>query len=239
LEGDIGGTRARDISSGSNGNHVNLDWTLAPRVTLGYRFDFGGSFLVSYRFLETGTGLDFGPDSGLVGHLGLEENWVDFSYLSRSFGPWCNFRFQWEAGVRLGFLRSHAHIDGPSFAEDDSENFSGAGPHLGLRLSWALGESSWTFFGRADAAVLFGTTRFSTQQAVDDMINPPTITEGSQSQSQTVWNFRGELGVSYTWPPRPHRLWMRVDFGVQAETFTWDSVAFTEVGPFLRWFVEF
>jgi hypothetical protein len=108
-----------------------------------------------------------------------------------------------------------------------------------LRLNWALGESSWAIFGRADASVLFGTTRFSTQQVFDDGNDPPTFASGSQSQAQTVWDFRGEVGFSYIVPARPHRPWMRLDFGVQAETFTWDSVAFTEVGPFLRWFVEF
>jgi len=236
LEGDIGGTRAQDTTGGGSGNHVNLDWTVAPRVTVGYRFDFGGAFLISYRFLQTGTDFDFSGTGGPAGHLGLEENWLDFSYLTRAWGPWCNLRLQGEAGIRLGFLSSHAHMDDGITVEDDTDDYAGAGPHLGLRVSWGLGHSTWALFGKADASVLFGTTRFGTQQLVNDQINPPTFSSSSQSQSQTVWDFRGEVGVSWV---HPHRPWMRLDFGVQSETFTWDHVAFTEVGPFLRWLVEF
>jgi hypothetical protein len=236
LEADIVQPTAKDISPGSAGERVTMDWTVAPRLTLGYCFDYGGSLMLSYRYLESSMGFDDSAVGGAVGDVTMQQNWIDFTYLTRSFGPWHHFRVQGEAGVRLAFLDVRGHSDFGTEIDDASEDFSGAGPYLGLRVSYAFGESGWSLFGRGSAAVLFGETTQRFSQFIDDGVNPPSFGQNSQSQGQTIWDFRGEAGVSWTLPRRP---WFRLDVGVQLETFTWDSVAYTDIGPFLRCWLEF
>jgi hypothetical protein len=229
-------TRPSARETGVDGSRLDLDWTVAPRVLVGYRFEHGGALLFGFRYLQSETTQDFSDVGGPLTSFSLEENWFDITYLSRPYEPWCNFRFQWEAGVRTAYLRIHGHEQLAPVFDDGIEDFVGAGPELGLCVSWQLGHSGVGLFGRSSVGVLFGQTRNTFQEVVDDGVNPPIASSDNQRQGQTVVDWRGEVGVSWA---VPHRPWFRFDLGVQGEVFGWDHVVYSDVGPFLRCLLEF
>jgi hypothetical protein len=218
-------------------DHLDLDWTVAPRVVLGYVFDHLGSIQLSYRYLESEIGYDYSDEGGPVEDLHLIEHWIDLAYHSRPYLPCHDLALQWEAGVRTAYLRIHDEFSSDSFAQDWHESFWGAGPEVGGRLTWALGPSGWALFGDTSIGVLFGRTwgRSDTLQQ-NDPLSPPVGSSSSWGAGQTVVDWRGELGLSWALPARP---WFRLDFGVRGEVFGWDQVTYSDVGPFLRCLLQF
>jgi hypothetical protein len=237
LEADITRPAARIATGPDRGSGVDLDWTVAPRITLGYRFENAGSLLVSYRYLFSDTGLDLSSSGGPVASYSLEENWIDVTYLTRPWGPsWCGLRVQLEAGVRTAVLHDHGHGETDVEIDDGTDTFAGVGPELGLHLSWTFGDSGVALFGRSSVGVLFGRTRERTDQFINDGVDQPTLTTTTDSHAQTVWDWRGEAGLSWT---VPHRPWMRFDLGVEGEVFRWQGVNYSDVGPFFRFLYSF
>jgi hypothetical protein len=230
LEGDVVLPHIRALGVGDT-RGTDLDWTFAPRAELGYVFDNGGSVELSYRFLYSG--VDFGdPSATPWARLTLSENWLDVSYLSRPLGPCCcGLRLQWEAGLRTAFFRSHIHSVTDPEIDNLTANYWGAGPELGLLLTWQFGDSGLSLFTRVSGAALFGRTRETFEATVFDTFGNPTTGSASQSKFETVGDFRGELGMSWTIGRDP---WVRFDFGVRGEVFRWDDLLISEVGPFFR-----
>jgi hypothetical protein len=234
LEADV----VRPMLHGNDtGDRVDLDWTVTPRLVLGYAFDYGGSVQLTYRYLESEIGYDYSYEGGPVSDLRLMENWIDLAYHSRPLGPWYNLRFQWEAGVRTAFLRFSGDFSSDSFSQDGRESFWGAGPEVGGRVIWALGPSGWALFGDTSIGVLFGDSwsRVDTVQQ-NGPLSPPTASTDCWSAAQTVVDWRGEFGLSWALPAHP---WFRMDLGVRGEVFCWDHVTYSDVGPFLRCLFQF
>src|SRR5262249_32813221 len=114
----------------------DLDWTVAPRGTIGYCFEHGGSLLFSYRLLaahaDTGD-----PSIGLRHRTRLDATWFDLTYLSRRCGVWEGLRAQWEVGVRGASLFGDVMSQWQGGQLDhEHRTFGGAGPHAGVTLSW-------------------------------------------------------------------------------------------------------
>jgi hypothetical protein len=143
-----------------------LDWTVSPRVFLGYRLPSGyGEFLVSYRHLGTsGNGSLSGAKGDTALRSRLAFDMIDFDYNSReiSLGPQWDMR--WTFGVRALFLFFDSRFNQPTslaaagdgFAQvRDYNNLAGVGPHGALELARHLGQSGWSLYLRGDIASVF------------------------------------------------------------------------------------
>jgi hypothetical protein len=235
LEADIVQPSLRIHGDGGPDARTDLDWTLAPRILIGYRFEHAGSVELSYRYLESQTSFD-SPDGSTSADLHVQEDWVDIAYVTRPLG--CgNFRFQAEAGLRTAYLHNGGTVATDTEIDDGRENFWGAGPEVGLRLTWAFGDTGLALFGNSSVGVLFGrtTNRVDTVTQTDPN-SPPVFSSCSWGASQTVVDWRGEAGLS--WAPRRWP-WWRLDVGVRGEVFGWDHVTYSDVGPFLRCLLAF
>lgn len=217
--------------------HVGLDlnWTVAPRFTLGYVFQHGGALFLSYRNLTSQATLENFSQS-FSGRIRLNANWLDLTYLSRPTVRWRNLGLQWEAGVRSAYLYADVRDAWPDTVVAVRDSFGGAGPHAGLRLSWWFGDSGWSLFGRLDGAVLFGGTRERASTFAQDGLGNVVPWAGSRTCHCGVVDGRAEVGLGYVMPARP---WLRFDVGLQTEAFSWQDMTFTDVGPFVRCVIGF
>ena len=147
----------------------HLDWTVSPRVFLGYRLPSGfGEFMVSYRHLGT---VGSGSVPGANGPVGLDSRFafdiIDFDYNSRelSLGP--QWDMKWTFGLRSLFLFFDGRGDQP-FGQAAAgsgvpqarnyNNLFGMGPHAALELTRHLGVSGWSLYVRGDFAGTFDET---------------------------------------------------------------------------------
>ena len=83
---------------------AGLDWTVAPRLEVGYRLPsaFGDVRRLSYRFLATdGNGSTSGLDGTASLHSRLDFNQIDLDYLSREFSLAPHWDMKWHFGLRL------------------------------------------------------------------------------------------------------------------------------------------
>jgi hypothetical protein len=130
-----------------------LDWTVSPKVFVGYRLPSGfGELLVSYRGLSTrGSEGIAGADGPATLTSRFDFNIFDIDYSSREFSLWdvgCDMR--WFFGARTRFLYFDTQANQP-FAQAaagsgivqtrETNSFKGVGPHAGLELSHRLGDS--------------------------------------------------------------------------------------------------
>jgi hypothetical protein len=154
---------------------ARLNWTVAPRVELGYRLPSGfGEFSVSDRgFYTDGTGPFSGPAGSFTrtSHLGV--NYTDMDYGSREYTPWANWGMKWRAGVRVAYSWIDTTVSQPFnvaaagngvFADRMVNYTAGAGPHFGVELDHRYAESGFTFVSKIDIADTFSRIRqrFST-----------------------------------------------------------------------------
>jgi hypothetical protein len=169
LEGDVTGAHIKDRLSDAvrlgrqpfvfRVPSADLDWTVAPRVELGYRVGHGiGEFLVAYRGLAT-EGEQFTGDQGAAQLKSrLNENTLVLEYADRDLllGPHLDMR--WMFGVQLAsvFFDSRASQDGGGLLQRTSSNFLGAGPNSSLQAAHPLGLPGLAFYGEIDGAALLG-----------------------------------------------------------------------------------
>jgi hypothetical protein len=201
-----------------------LDWTGSPKFNLGYRFAEGlGSVDVSYRFVVSdGTeilqGFDLdGSDAPLKSRLDM--NIVDIDYVSReiSLGHVCDL--QWRVGARLASVFFDSQAEGFFLAQQTSNSFFGAGPHVGLDLGHRLGNSEFGLFGRIDTSVPIGQVRQSFSEVF--VTSDGTVVGGATDvhQTQAVPTLGIQFGLSWTpcWRGRQ----ARYTFGYAFEEW-WD-----------------
>jgi hypothetical protein len=83
-------------------------------------------------------------------------NIIDLDYVSReiTLGQICELR--WRAGVRLASIYFDSQAEGFFIEQQASNNFFGAGPHVGLDLWRKLGNTQLALFGRFDSSVPIG-----------------------------------------------------------------------------------
>jgi Legionella pneumophila major outer membrane protein precursor len=181
---------------------ADLDWSVAPRFEMGYRFADGfGDLSVGYRFLVSEARTDiptaFG-DSQLRSRLDL--NQIDLDYSSARFSPAPFWDLKWRVGARLAdvYFDSRQNVGGFA-ALQSSNNFFGAGPHFGMDAERRFGlVPGLSAFGRLDGAVLVGRVhqRFEEDLAVGDGTFFPG--ESTQQRTQSVPVLTLQDGLSYT-----------------------------------------
>jgi hypothetical protein len=147
-----------------------LDWTVAPRVELGYRLLSGfGGFALAYRFFGTdGSESVLGPDGPANLRSRLDVNVVDWDYVSWEMSLWPNWGMKWWFGLRMANVyfdsqqnESFAAAAAGSgvFATRTTDHYLGWGPHYGLELTRQWDGTGLALVYRADGATLLGRTQ--------------------------------------------------------------------------------
>lgn len=193
---------------------MDLNWTVQPEIALSYRLDNGAFLRLTYRELGSSgtknsisgvaaaayptffTAFDAGiPTTGFFAdptvplqrevHGRLEENWLDFDFVSADHDLGTALEWRWSIGLRLASLFQDFHVQDnfpfevhsifnpvmPSFTfapilslpievrQQLSNQSYGIGGHLGFEAVWALQRPDLWLFGRADGGVLGSTNR--------------------------------------------------------------------------------
>jgi hypothetical protein len=188
---------------------AQLDWTASPRIELGYRLPEGcGAIVLAYRSLVAEGG-DLLPGFDLDGSDGvlwsrLNVNTLDLDCVSHEYalGPCWDMR--WKAGARVGGVFFDSAAFGQFREERASNNFVGAGPHLGLDVSRRFGASGLALFGRLDFAALIGDIH---QSFEEEFVAPDGTVVGAASRvssTQVVPDLHFQAGLSWS-PGGPYR----------------------------------
>src|SRR5262249_18005897 len=159
-----------------------------PRFELGYRFPQGcGELLVSYRFLSTEgsdtlSSFDLDGSEGLLrSRLSLDV--VDIDYASREYCLDSHWGMKWRVGVRIADVVFASRADGLFIEQRTSNDFVGAGPHVGLDLWRSLPVPGLALFGKVEGAFPVGeiTQGFEEKFILDD----DSLTGGATRVRQT------------------------------------------------------
>jgi hypothetical protein len=177
---------------------TSLDWTVAPRFELGYRFpDSFGDFSASYRFLTSeGRGRAVNAFGAFDVRSRLDLNQFDLDYGSAPFSPGPFWDLKWRIGARLADVFFDSRVSAGVFDQRASNNFVGAGPHFALDAERRVGLlPGFAAFGSIDGGVLVGQIhqRFEDAAAFSS--------QNTQQRTQSVPVLTLKAGFSYT-PPR-------------------------------------
>jgi hypothetical protein len=133
------------------------------------------------------------------------------------------------------------------FARTDwADNLVAGGPHIGLTSSWALGQSGWVVFGRADGAVSFGdrTVRQDFQPSQPDPWGQLVPRSDRSSFGASQFDLSLQLGFGRRWQWRDWDVGLTA--GIQADALSvanlrgaFVAAGLVNVGPFLRWEINF
>jgi hypothetical protein len=210
-----------------------LDWTVSPRVFLGYRLPSGfGEFMLGYRHLGTdgsGTALGLSTPNALNSRFALDM--FDVDYNSREWSLGRAWDMKWTFGLRSLFLFYDSQFSQPSSIGDagngvlQARNFNnlfGFGPHGALELDRRLGTSGWSLNMRADASGTFDWTQqaFFTRSTTLGPSGRPLGGETRAFGHQAAPIINGRVGL--TWRPSATS-GTRVFLGYQYEVL-WDLV---------------
>jgi hypothetical protein len=199
---------------------AGLDWTGSPKVEIGYHLpDNWGILSASYRSVVS-SGTDslagFDPVGAADLHTRLNANVIDLDYIGR---PEClapRWGLDWRAGVRIAAIYYDSRAAGFVLEERTSNNFVGAGPHVGANVSWALDVPGVALFGGVDGAIVFAGTDQNYEQIITlpDGTRVGGAAHASGGTTAPVLTFRS--GISYT-PPVGALRWSRFSLGYQFE----------------------
>jgi Legionella pneumophila major outer membrane protein precursor len=171
---------------------ASLDWTLEPRVEVGYHLeDNTGDLRLGYRLL-----LDSGLDPTLLGNLHnrVALNCIDFDYVSREWlsdpTPDLLRDLRIVAGLRLANARLTSSSDGIA-SPGVRSTFLGIGPRFGLEWRQTIPETQFGCYARADVSGLLGHTSQTFDAGGFDVAS---IRQGNGAAS-----FSAEVGFS--WQP--------------------------------------
>lgn len=196
---------------------AQLQWTVAPRLELGYRLPSGfGEFSVSDRgFYTDGSGPFSGPAGNFTrtSHLGV--NYTDMDYASREYTQWPNFTLKWRAGVRVAYTWLDSTVSQPFnvaaagngvYADRAINYTAGAGPHFGVALDHNFTQPGLFFLTNLDIADTFTRIRqrFSTATTTLTPAGAPARGEFTEAfwNSVPILNFR--VGLGYRPPNYPN-----------------------------------
>jgi hypothetical protein len=142
---------------------ADLDWTVAPRIELGYRMGEGlGEFTVDYRFFAT-QGVANLPEVGgtTAAKSRLDLDCLNLGYTSREIALGPHWDMMWSVGVRFAstFYDNQNNTFGAgalTTVEHASAYWIGAGPWVGLDLARTLPIDGLSIYGRLRGANLWG-----------------------------------------------------------------------------------
>jgi hypothetical protein len=200
---------------------ANLNWTVAPRVELGYRLPSGfGGFAVSDRFFNSvGTAPFSGPAGSTIRTSNLGVNYTDWDYVSREYTPWTNenavWTLEWRAGIRLDYLWFTNRADQPfaraagatgTFAQGDSGYDVGAGPHFGVAVDRKIPQNGLYLHMMLDIADTFTRQhqQFSALTTTLNAAGQPARGGFNQNFWQELPILNYQVGVGWQPPSLPN-----------------------------------
>jgi hypothetical protein len=195
---------------------ADLDWTVAPRLALGYRLPSAfGEFALGYRFLNSeGTGDFVGVDGPAALKSRLTINQIDFDYISREFSLWPHCDLKWWAGLRWANVYFDSRADEPIdlavfgsgvLERRTTNSWWGIGPHVGVEVARRLERTGLSLFARLDGSTQLGRIRQGGFE-VFTSLSPnglPLTAQAHSSASQDVPILTAETGL--TWQPRGYQ----------------------------------
>jgi hypothetical protein len=210
---------------------AKLDWTVSPRVFVGYRLPAGfGEFLLAYRHLGTDGSMGVrGPNGPAALNSRLAFDMIDFDYNSRELSYLPKWDMQWTLGLRTLFLFFDSRFNQPFdqaaagngiFQARNFNNLFGLGPHAALELAHRLGDSGWSLYLRGDFTGTFDWMHqgWSTRSTTLGPDGRPLLGQTLAFGHQAAPIINGQAGV--TWRPSPSS-GTRLFLGYQYEVF-WD-----------------
>jgi hypothetical protein len=222
---------------------AQLDWTASPRVEVGYRLPEGcGAIVLAYRSLVAEGG-DLLPGFDLDGSDGvlwsrLNVNTLDVDYASHEYALGQCWDLRWKAGARVAGIFFDSTGFGQFREEHSSNNFVGAGPHVGLDVTRRLGAYGLALFSRLDFAALVGDIH---QSFEEEFVAPSGTLVGAASRvsgAQVVPDLHFQAGIS--WSPGGLYRSLHLSGGYEIENW-WDvgqvglsRAELTSQGIFLR-----
>jgi hypothetical protein len=189
---------------------AELNWTVSPRVQLGYRLMSGfGEFVLSYRSLASDGSNSAAPDGIAALSSRLNMNEADLDYASREFSLLnCPYAYlKWWFGLRLTTVYFDALAEEPVssapgthvFAARSTDHYWGIGPNGGVELERKVEPWGLSFVARTDGAIHLGRIR---QGFFEEATGPGGELLAGQSHfasSQAVPMVTTQLGMG--WQP--------------------------------------
>jgi hypothetical protein len=215
-------------------------WTVMPRIELGYRFGQGaGELLLAYRNLtstgsETVAGFDAAGAGTLQSHVRANLIDLDYAHHEGALGPMWDMK--WRAGVRILNVFTETQATGALMSQRITEAFTGAGPHVTLDVRRKLPVQGLSLFGRIDNSYPIGPLTQLYQDTVAGagggagstrLRSPSPLTSlGLQAGLNYYLNERLSVTGGYTW----ERFWdLTTFYGAQSR-----AVSINLQGFFLR-----
>lgn len=199
-----------------------LEWAGAPEFGIGYRMPDGwGEFVASYRLLNTDgaavlPGFDLDGSPGWL-HSRLSVNVFDLDYASTELAPAPFWDMRWRVGVRVGGVFFDSQAAAWFIEEKVSNNFWGAGPHVGLELARAFPSApELALYAGVDGSALLGEIRQSFSEAF--FLDDGTAVGGATTRRQTQAVPTVRLQAGLRWTPAPAH-GMRVFAGYELESW--------------------
>ena len=187
---------------------ASLDWTGAPRFELGYLLPEGfGEFLVAYRLLVSeGTGSV--PNFDVLGSAMLRSrlnlNVVDLDYASREWSLAPLWDLKWQAGVRIADVYFDSRATGHFKEERTSNDFLGAGPHVGAEVGRHFNLPGLSAFAGLDYGLILGRIDQNFEETFSPAGLPPVGGASHVHQTQAIDQLTFTAGLRWAAPGAEH-----------------------------------
>jgi hypothetical protein len=219
---------------------TGFDWTVSPRIEIGYRLPSGfGEFLLNYQYIHTtGSGsTPFGPDGPAEISDKFEFNLADFDYASREFTPWQHLGMKWRFGLRTlqMFYRTAltqpygAAAAGSGILQDQGFNaYHGYGGHIGVELNREFNSQlpGLSLIGKVDIGNTFGFIHQSVSQSMTD----GATAEGIYRFDQASPSIYTQLGLNYHPPGGRLDFYVGGSYGYWWNLGKFNNVALSSIG---------
>lgn len=189
----------------------SLDYTVAPRVELGYRLpDSQGAFLVGYRYLGS-EGTDSAGGTDIRSRFNL--NVVDFIYETSPFRPWGNWYITSRVGGRMALSFYDTQNVTGALSQSESSNFFGGGLTGALDVERRFDAlPGLAIYSNFDSSILIGQVE-QNFHTYTGMLSESVQQKGSQA----VQTLQVQVGLSYT-------------------PTTWENLRFRAAYQYEHWF---
>jgi len=217
-----------------------LEWTVAPRIEIGYRLPSGfGAFALAYRFFGTdGSETVLGPDGPAGLRSRLDVNVLDLDYQSWEMSLWPNWEMKWWFGLRQANIYfdsqeneslAAAAAGSGIFATRTTNHYLGWGPHYGLELDRHWGATGLSLVTWADGATLLGRTvqHYQASSTLLGSTGQSLVGLTTDSNPQTVPIVSLFLGVAWQ-PPRFPRFRFSVGYDYE---YWWNVGRISNLAP--------
>jgi Legionella pneumophila major outer membrane protein precursor len=194
-----------------------LDFTAAPKITLGYRLPSGfGEFALSWKGFSTqGSDIAAGPDGPAALTSRLDVNQIDLDYLSREYSLWPNWEMTWNVGLRVSTVYydstmqesfAEAAAGSALFQQHASNSYWGVGPNAGLSLERHIGGTYLSFLTKVDATNLIGrvSQHFNATSTFADASGNLIAADSRYNATASVPVVNFQAGINWTPPQIPY-----------------------------------